>query len=357
MIYYSHVNEDNRVEWQVMNESAIQQLFVIAGSGERVIALLDHPSLEIVHIIDINPFALYLTELKLTALKNLAVEEYLAFIGFMDEKENNRWQHFMRIRAQLSQPCQDYWTSQRVLIQHGICRCGHFEKFLDRIRPLIKAMLGEKLYSELANGREGNNPVFRLRWALLKFIFSVKISYRLFGMRDPAFVSKGAYVKLIPAALQKTLDDKLAINSCLFQLVFKGHLRDMSEIELPPSFQRTNLGKIKKRLDQDDLKIQYHRSDILDCFQHFGFQEQKARFYSLSDILSSVDYSYLLELITLIQNLPGGISKVVFRSFIKNRLEESEIGDLRYTLGNVLDLSNCERTKLYQVVKVEFDNN
>jgi S-adenosylmethionine:diacylglycerol 3-amino-3-carboxypropyl transferase len=275
MIYYSHVNEDNQIEWQVMNESAVHQLFAIAGSGERVITLLDHPALEIVHIIDINPFALYLTELKLTALKNLSVAEYLAFTGFMEEKENDRWYHFMRIRAQLSQPCQDFWTSQRLLIQNGICHCGHFEKFLHRIRPLIKAMLGKKLYRELSNGREGNNPIFRLRWALLKFIFSIKISYRFFGMRDPAFVSKGAYVKLIPAALQKTLDDKLAKSSCLFQLVFKGHLRDMAEIELPPSFQKTKLRKIKTRLNQNDLKLDYHCTDVLDFLNTMIFSIEK----------------------------------------------------------------------------------
>lgn len=357
MIYYSHVNEDNQIEWQVMNESAVHQLFAIAGSGERVIALLDHPALEIVHIIDINPFALYLTELKIVALRNLSVGQYLSFTGFADDEENIRWHHFMEIRAQLSQPCQDFWTSKRLLIQNGICHCGHFEIFLSRIRPLVRALMGKKFHSELSNGRIVRNPIFHWRWALVKFIFSLKLSYRLFGMRDPAFVSKDALVELIPAALQKTLDEETALNSCLFQLVFKGHLRDMTETELPPSFQKTNLERIQTRLYHNDVRIEYHCADILDFFRHFRFRDQETRFYSLSDILSSVDYTYLRQLITLIHELPGGESKVVFRSFIKNRLDEDQIHEFRDTLGTISDVSNWERTKLYQVIKMEFNNN
>ena len=41
MIYYSHVNEDNRVERELMTKGHFSSLWGIAGSGERVISLMD----------------------------------------------------------------------------------------------------------------------------------------------------------------------------------------------------------------------------------------------------------------------------------------------------------------------------
>src|SRR5690349_17889002 len=81
MLYYSHVNEDNRIERQLLQVSAATTVVAVAGSGERVIALLDQDMCKEVHAVDINQEALFLLELKLTALKALPVEDYLGFCG------------------------------------------------------------------------------------------------------------------------------------------------------------------------------------------------------------------------------------------------------------------------------------
>ena len=82
MLYYSHVNEDNNIEREIVFHNKPSTIFCISGSGERLISLLDTPGLKKVVAIDFNPEAQFLLNLKLTAIQNLSVNSYLDFIGF-----------------------------------------------------------------------------------------------------------------------------------------------------------------------------------------------------------------------------------------------------------------------------------
>ena len=55
MIWYSHVNEDNRVERGLLLQGEYDQVICVTGSGERALALMDAGKLQLFHAIDINP--------------------------------------------------------------------------------------------------------------------------------------------------------------------------------------------------------------------------------------------------------------------------------------------------------------
>src|SRR5687768_17511956 len=105
MIYYSHVNEDNRVERNLLRSANAATVVAVCGSGERVIALLDEESCSEYHIVDVNPEALFLLEFKLKALENLYVQEYLEFIGHYKVTKEKRIDCFERIIELLSPAC------------------------------------------------------------------------------------------------------------------------------------------------------------------------------------------------------------------------------------------------------------
>lgn len=351
MIYYSHVNEDNQAERKAMAGKFIQSLYAIAGSGERVIALLDHPSLETIHVIDNNKEALYLTELKLVALDHFSVDDYLSFVGFKMAK-TNRWKQFVIIKEQLSEDCRTYWMEKKKTIEKGICFSGHFEKFLKRINPLIRIFLGNGFYKCFTNKMEEikNFPVFR--WRLIQLLFSWKISYRIAGMKDDAFLSKESNIKIIPNALQKTIVNNEVNQSCLFHLVFKGHLKDMQETLLPPSFQKSVLLKIKAALKAKRLSFFYHYGDVLAVLKQLSHKNRGTNFYSFSDLLSFENYEYLTDLVKEVSAKNKGSNLVVFRAFLRNRLKEHDINKLEKKFGPVIDLSKEDRTQFYQVFQV-----
>jgi S-adenosylmethionine-diacylglycerol 3-amino-3-carboxypropyl transferase len=352
MIFYAHVNEDNLAERNAMFRKPVNSLCVIAGSGERVLALLDHPNLEHVHLIDNNHEALLLCELKLVALRQLSVEEYLAFIGF-GPPDKDRWTQFQAIKAYISKDCREYWETRKVSILAGICNCGHFEQFLRRANPMLRFFLGRQFYQCFTSKKAAWQHFPSFRWSIVKALFSHRWAYRIFGMKDPAFISRDAALRSIPDALQESMDKDKANESCLFHLIFKGDLKDMPENNLPPSFQKDVLNHVKTALMGEKLKVYFHCNDLLAVISGLEFEPDKNVFFSFSDVLSFADMEYLKHVFRRIMEYKSVSNTLIFRSFVRNRLSAFDLQNLQEEFGAVSDLSTEERTHFYQVFQID----
>ena len=319
MIYYSHVNEDNIVEKQIVRACNPSTLYAIAGSGERVIALLDSPSIETVVAVDNNVCALYLLELKLTALKVLEVQQYLQFIGHHPGKAE-RLNVFEQIKHELGSEAAGYWERNKQLVEAGILHAGNFERYLAGLRPIVKVFLG-KPFQEYLNGTSSKS-YHSIRWDLLTWLFAQKFTYRLTNINDDAFLGNNVNASLIAAELREVVNANRQHRSFIFQLIFKGYLDGMKE-DLPPSLQTALLDKVKLRLNSGDIKVHYTYAGIKDFIQQ---QEQipSNSLFSLSDLLSFEKFSYLEDCLDHIQSASQGRSDVVVRCFLKNRLTTAQ---------------------------------
>jgi S-adenosylmethionine:diacylglycerol 3-amino-3-carboxypropyl transferase len=353
MIYYSHVNEDNNVERNALLNRPAKSLYAIAGSGERVIALMDCPTLDTVHFIDNNWDALYLSELKIAALGHLDVKNYCSFIGFSPTSED-RWVQFMDLKPMLSEGCRRFWALHRASIEMGVCNCGHFEQFLQRVNPIIRCFLGKGFYQCFSVKKADWKRFPMLRWRFVKAIFSCRWTYLLLGMKDSAFISKNAALESIPLGLQKSLDTDTVPQSGLFHLVFNGNLHQMLEENLPPSFQTAVLQRIKTALADGRLKVHYHFGDVLDVLTGINIEREASPFFSLSDILSFVNLDYQQKLINLITSANRGKGILIFRAFVRNRLTQKQAADLKNKFATLQDLTTEERSHFYQVFQIDF---
>ncbi|HSU51901.1 MAG TPA: DUF3419 family protein [Segetibacter sp.] len=346
MLYYSHINEDNSIERTLLHTSKYPTAVVVAGSGERVIALMDCVTCKRFAVIDINEEALFLLQLKLTVLANATVETYLQFIGHQATTEENRLSCFEAVKYLLPVDCQLYWEERKQIIAKGILYAGHFEKFLNRVRPVINGFLGPK-FKYIFDRPLKNNAFLMCKWKVVAWMFSQRWIYKLFGNKDIAFTSKNGHPGNIPVALAKTIYSGKAYSSFIAHLIFKGHLNDMEEEHLPPSLQRKVLRRIQERLQAKDLVIDYYAKDLL------AFAKAQSitgpAFYSLSDILSFQDQQYLNELLEKIA-IPGSI--VIVRSFLRNRLTAIELNELATRYGKVVTHDEQESTGMYQVFSV-----
>ena len=349
MLYYAHVNEDNSVERTLLQRSDSKIAIAVAGSGERVLALMDHPSLERVVAIDINPQALFLLQLKLEALKALTVEEYLRFIGHAQCKRGDRGELFKRIAPYLTHDCSVYWRDRMNRVEAGLLGTGHFELFLSGIRPLLVSFLGRRFLRILCDATYTLDAGQRMRWRLIAGTFSRKWIYRLMGNRDVAFIGDGADVRIIPDALTSMIDGRRASASFLLHLIFKGHLRDMSSPALPPSLQEAVLGKIKERLTRKKVSVEFCHADVLEYAKHHPCD--LPAFYSLSDILSFEDHDYLAELLETIPDRKGTV--IVVRSFLRNRLSLVQLKELVRSYREIRFLDEFDRSGMYQVIVIE----
>ncbi|MDR6806899.1 S-adenosylmethionine:diacylglycerol 3-amino-3-carboxypropyl transferase [Dyadobacter sp. BE34] len=344
MLYYSHINEDSRVERNLLRATDYNTVVVVAGSGERVLALLDDEGVRQVHVVDVNEEALFLLQLKLSALKVLSTENYLSFCGHRPAKAGQRKTWFDQCKSELTPAAKNYCQNNLTSVEKGIVNTGHFEKFLSRVRPSINLFLGKNFKNSFRGG--GTWTAFSSkRWNFLLRIFSFRFIYQLWGNKDIAFVSPDAIVKQIPLALNQLVGDGTLQSCFMAHLIFKGHMREMAQSDIPPSLQKEVLEKIKSRIASSSLTIHYHHADVLSFIQANKGTLQEPVFYSLSDILSFENAGYLKQVSEQI-NTQG--HTLVWRTFLRNRIEKDRIHNF-LDHNDIDDHSVDECTGMYQV--------
>ena len=349
MIWYSHVNEDNAVEEEIAARGGFARIFCVAGSGERVISLLGAPTVREIHAIDLNDDAMHMLSLKLAALRHLSAEEYLCFSGVEDASASDRRRYWSNVMTSLESDTREFWAARTRDIERGFMNAGHLERYLSRIRPAIRAYLGSG-FEECWNVPPQNFDRFPWRrWEALCRVFSWRWVYRVTGTRDPAFVSAGAECGVIGEALRRTLKDHGVPDSCMWHLVFNGHLRSMRASAIPKSTQREWLVACHDALATRRTTVRVHVADLLEYLRAQPPANLADALVSASDILSFCDFSYVLRLVDVLE---GRHNTLVIRSFLKNGLGPAEIEALKRRCESVVDWSSRERTRMYRVYEL-----
>ena len=352
MLFYSHVNEDCLAERSVLQKADYECIACIAGSGERVISLLDQETVKEVVIIDSNPIALFLTELKIIALKELGPDSYIQFIHGRSALSKDEIQTlYQNLRQNLSTPCQLHWDSHKPDLINGILQAGEFEKFLTRLRPILQLLLGKNFLMSLKDEAFAKSNKFpTIRWKLLKFFFKKKWIYLLFGNKDIAFVGPGSHLATIPNALDKSILHGKAFNSFMTHLIFKGHLGLMNAQHLPHSMRIDFLKKVYHRLCSEKLIIQFRNGDWAEECKLLKKEKHGNILFSASDILSFESFDYVQKFV-LATFISSGNKAVIIRSFLRNQLKKNLLEPLKQKIPNarLLDLSDLECTGTYKV--------
>jgi len=351
MLYYSHVNEDNRIERDLLASSGCTATVAVAGSAERIIALLNEEYCKDFYVIDVNEEALFLLQLKLAALEKFDVDDYYQFIGHYDADKEKRNAWFDTIKNKLSEHCRMYWEKNISSVQNGIMSTGHFEKFLTRVRSSVNLFLGKK-FQNIFSGMPVQSKEFPgLRWKLLKKLYSFRWVYSLWGNRDMAFTSKDALTHHIPGALNEVIHKNESASCFMMHLIFKGHLRDMNEDDLPPSLQMHVLQSIRQRLINGSLNIHYHHTDLLSFIKKEKAKLPQPVFYSVSDVLSFENHEYMHQ---VLDNAAGNGNRIVWRAFLRNRIVNPGQVTQITNKESFTDLTEKESTRMYQVFSVKY---
>ncbi|HSF44987.1 MAG TPA: DUF3419 family protein [Chitinophagaceae bacterium] len=349
MIWYSHINEDSSVERALLNQGHYKSVCCVCGSGERLIALLDHPA-ETFYAIDVNREALLLLQLKLQALKTLTVEDYLSFNGHLPTLKARRIELYTSFKNELNHECRTYWDDHLGYIGNGILNVGHFEKYLALLRPVLHFFLGTGFDHVFKDGDDSSPDFPKTRWEFLRLLFSSRWIFKLTGNRDISFTGKGANNKKISEGLEYILKEKGVRESYIFHLIFRGTLNTISEIHLPISLQRTHLALVKQKLN-NGLKVEYLHQHYVSALDSRSVPYTSNVFHSLSDIIGFENSDYLKELLCLIMNGQG--NNAVIRSFLINNIDHRffEYAGVRNNAWQ--DFSSFEKSRMYQVFSVK----
>jgi S-adenosylmethionine:diacylglycerol 3-amino-3-carboxypropyl transferase len=223
---------------------------------------------------------------------------------------------------------------------------GHFEKFLTKVRPLINLILGKE-FKKIFGVNFTPKAFLKYRWKLIAWIFSQIWIYKLWGNKDIAFIGSGSSNEQIPSAIENIIYSGKAQTSFIVHLIFKGHLQEMAENDLPLSLQKARLTRIQERILNREIEIEYYAVDLLQFARQHSFSEPI--FYSISDILSFENQDYLNQLLS---QLSGTDVLLACRSFLRNRLSPGRLDQLAARFGRVEIYDHQETTGMYQVFSV-----
>lgn len=346
-INYSLGDEDSSLEYEIL-ESHSKLIIGIAGSGARVLPLLAKMPEKMI-CVDLSPMQLFLTQLRIAAVKQMDYDEFLGFLGYPKYcvSPELRKKLFMRLvlPEDVKRCLLDFMNINNWM---PIIYTGKFEKTLIKFSKIFKYIMGDKITDifRFDNIHDQKNYYFskistskRFKLLLALLGNSALLNYLLYKGEFPKKNLSISYFQLYYEIFRSLFTKFLARDSFFLQLIILGKIAYMEGN--PLEAQHGIFTAIKKNIA--DISIDFIQGDIFnaicDCHEKVGF-------VSLSDVpsfLSSDSDSSFLQKIK--HNIKAN-GKIVFRGH--SRIVNPDISGFDDITERFRQSMVLEKTQLWQ---------
>ena len=320
---YNQIWEDPAVDLQALQLTAESRVLTIASGGCNVLNYLTaHPA----HItaLDLNPYHLSLTRLKLAAMKHLPDHaSFYDFVGYAD-RDNNVALYNRYIQPHLEEELERFWQGRNILGQKRIhmfrdglyrhTRFGYFMRFLHWIARRTnyqpeKLLTAASLYEKQAIFRQHIAPFFDNK--LVKLLGKLPMSVFSLGIPPQQYKAMQAQGNLIAQYRERV--ERLACATPIQQNYFAwqgfSHSYDHEKRQaLPDYLQVENYAEIRGQLG----KVDTHLGSMID------FLEQQApHSYDRFVFLDAQDWmtdTVLTQLWTQVARVGKPGTRIIFRT-------------------------------------------
>ncbi len=189
-VRYANCWEDADILCEALQPAPGRRMLSIASGGDNAFALVTAGA-EVVAA-DLSVAQLATVELKMAAIRSLAREDLLAFLGVQSSPD--RGETYRTFADQLSTSAQAYWAEHPEIIGNGVIHAGKFERFLSGfgrwVLPLVhrRRTIEDLMTPRTPPEREAfyRDVWDNRRWRLL---FRIAMSRTVLGRggRDPEF--------------------------------------------------------------------------------------------------------------------------------------------------------------------------
>ncbi|MDE6241021.1 MAG: BtaA family protein [Anaeroplasmataceae bacterium] len=252
-IHYSNCHEDV-LQLKKYMPPHTRRILSIASALDNSLAFLENDEVEVLAI-DSNPSQVYLSKLKIAAIKHLSYNDFLILLGF---KEENSVDVYNTLQASLDEETRTYFEEHLFLIENKLIHAGRFEYyfhlFQKKILPLVASKKKIEKFMSFASIEEQrkyynkyiNNRRFRL---LFRIFFSKKVMAKL--GRDKAYFqyAEGSLAKILKERVDLGIYHNLNSSNPYLQYAMLGKFK-----ELPYYAKEEVFDKIKKNIDSIEVK-------------------------------------------------------------------------------------------------------
>lgn len=268
ILRYANCWEDPEALLQSLNGQYQKQILSVASGGDNSLSLL---TLQPKHlcIVDVNPIQIWLTELKVAAVKYLSREEVIQFLGYTNC--NTRWTIFRHIQAALSSDAVRYFQKKKSDIVNGVIYSGNLERKMQFFSRFILPFVHSKqTVYRLIESKSAAEQIdfFNETWDNRRFrrfiaVFYSRLFLKVFAP-DPDFLNyvNGNIGNHVYNVIKKHFSAELCQDNLLLNFVLLGHFAN----RLPHFLQEANFNTIKSNLET----ISYHHGFVETAVQKFG---------------------------------------------------------------------------------------
>ncbi|MAG47166.1 hypothetical protein CL617_01050 [archaeon] len=307
-INYSMCWEDPEVLNRALDISNKDDVLSIVSGGENLFAILLNNPRNLIGI-DINKEQIYITKLKIAAIKTLNFEEFIQFLGF--NTCENRLSLLDKIKVNLTKEEIDYWEDNRSFITDGIIHCGKFERYLERFRkyflPLIISKKGINQFLRLGS-LENQEEYYEKYWDTWRFRLIFRLFFSKKGIkkgRDEEYFNYSKKENISNHYFMKTKYalTKIPIKTNYFmQYILTGKI--LAPFKYHPYLDKDNFQLLKRSVN----KIKFINRSVNEYIKEQS--DNKFSKFNLSDIFelnSQNEYEDLMEEIARLSKENGKI--------------------------------------------------
>ncbi|MCC5916172.1 MAG: DUF3419 family protein [Cryomorphaceae bacterium] len=255
VLRYTHCWEDIGFVLRQLPKSTNKKILSVCSGGDNAISLLTTYPEKLV-VADINPYQLYLLEIKMAAIQHLTYKDCLGFLGFYPAE--NRFKTYEDLASYLSPKARIYWDAERNRIESGLITSGRLERnlrfFARYYRPLLHRKKNVDLLLKPKN-HEAQKTVYQSTWDTRKWRFLFRVFFSNTSLKfiapDPDFfnyVSENVGKYLLNKTAQH-FSHPACQNNPFLHYALKGHFRDC----LPHTWREENFDIIRSQLHKISL--------------------------------------------------------------------------------------------------------
>lgn len=320
---YNQIWEDPAVDLQALELTAESRVLTIASGGCNVLNYLTASPAHITAV-DLNPYHLSLTRLKLAAMKQLPDHAaFYDFFGFADQEKNINNYHTY-IKPHLEEEVDSFWQGRNILGQKRIhmfrdglyrhTRFGYFMRFLHWIARRThyqpeKILTATSLYEQKVIFRQHIAPFFENK--LVKLLGKLPVSVFSLGIPPQQYKAMKAQGNLIQQYCERVerIACQFPIQENYFAWQGFSHRYDHKKRQAIPAYlQAENYDLIRNQL----AKVDTHLGSMIDFLE-----QQPAHSYDRFVFLDAQDWmtdAVLTRLWTQIERVGKPDSRIIFRT-------------------------------------------
>lgn len=265
-----------------------KKILSIASALDNSLAFLENDEVKVLAI-DSNPSQVYLSKLKICAIKQLSYNDFLVLFGF---KEGNSLEVYQALQAFLDEETKNYFDQHLFLIENKLIHAGRFEYyfhlFQKKILPLVASKKKIEKFMSFTSLEEQrryynkyiNNHRFKL---LFRIFFSKKVMAKL--GRDKAYFqyAKGSLAKILKERVDLGVYHNLNAYNPYLQYAMLGKFK-----ELPYYAKEEVFEKIKKNIDNIEVQCTSFET-VIQTQRSFDFMNLSDIFEYMPEDLSHLE--------------------------------------------------------------------